>query len=163
MSDPGALGHARRVVVVVAVFWFIVAACAGGDEGVTLDDLEADPVAIATIPGTTNRRVTDRRSGADPGFTVLMDVPGDWVAVSAALARTALASGWTIESLNCVGSGNDVIGKKSISGTWVLLEAGAGTRGAGIILGLDPADSPPGPFSVSGRCDPGFVAAASGG
>ena len=37
------------------------------------------------------------------------------------------------------GSGNDVIAKKSISGTWVLLEAGAGTRGAGIILRLDPA------------------------
>ena len=163
MSDPGTTSPLRRVIGVAVVGALAAAACGGDAAGVTLEDLEADPVAVATIPGTTNREVTDRRGGADPALTVLMDVPGDWVAVSAAIARTALAGGWTIESINCVGSGNDVIAKKMVEGTWVLLEAGAGKRGAGLILRLDPADSPSRPFSTSGNCDPGFVAAAAGG
>jgi len=144
----------------------VLAAVACGDTSspaVTLDELEADPIAVAAIAGTTGRDVTVRRGGTDPELTILMDVPGDWIAVSAAIARAALTGGWTIESVNCVGSGNDVIAKKMISGRWVLLEAGAGTRGAGIILRLDPTGSPPAPFTVSGGCDPAFASAAAGG
>lgn len=93
--------------------------------------------------------------------TQLMEVSGNWEAASVELARTVQAHGWAVESINCVATGNDVIGKKQIGGQWVLLESGAGTRGAGIILRLDPSQQPPGSFGVEGRCPAALLAAVS--
>jgi hypothetical protein len=89
-----------------------------------------------------------------------MDVTGDWNAVSVRLAEAARATGWTVTAVNCVGTGNDVIAKKRIGGEWFLLESGAGTRGAGIILRYDPQQQAPEGFSASGRCPPELVRAA---
>lgn len=94
-------------------------------------------------------------------MTRLMDVVGDWNEVSVAIARAVRDHGWTVESLNCVGTGNDVIAKKLVDDTWVLLESGAGTRGAGIILRIDPQQVPPGEFTVTGPCPVALVTAAS--
>jgi hypothetical protein len=146
-----------HVVLLLAV----LGACSGGSsDGLTLSALEHDPILDRDIAGTTNPRTTETRSGDQPGITVLMDVTGDWNAVSAAIAEAARTSGWTITSVNCVGTGNDVIAKKQIDDTWALLESGAGTRGAGIIIRYDPQQRGPGSFSASGPCPAELVAAA---
>jgi hypothetical protein len=151
----------RRGTWAAALLVALLGACANGSsDGLTLSALEADAILDQTIAGTTNPRTTDTQSGERPSLTVLMDVTGDWNAVSGELAEAARATGWTITSVNCVGTGNDVIAKKQIDGTWALLESGAGTRGAGIIIRYDPDQRSPGAFSVSGRCPTLLVAAA---
>ena len=150
----------RRATWAAALLVALLGACADGSpDGLTLSALEGDAILDQDIAGTTNPRTTDMRSGEQPSLTVLMDVTGDWNAVSAALAEAAQATGWTITSVNCVGTGNDVIAKKQIDGAWALLESGAGTRGAGIIIRYDPDQRSPGAFSVSGRCPARLVAA----
>jgi hypothetical protein len=138
-------------------------ACGSGD-GIALDtaDLAADSLLTAELPGTANPRTVEANDGGRPSLTVLMDVTGDWEAVSVSLARAARAHGWAITSTRCVGTGNDVIGGKQIAGTWVLLESGAGTRGAGIILRYDPDQSPPGVFSADPNCPRRLTEAANG-
>lgn len=108
----------------------------------------AEPILQVAIPGTENPVTTT--SGETT--TVLMDVPGDWNDVSVELSLAAQRAGWQIESLNCVGSGNDVIAKKLADGRWLLLESGAGERGAGIIVRPAPDQGPPGRLVVTGRC-----------
>ncbi len=135
--------------------------CGSGSEGtLTTEDLRDDPLLGAELAGTANPRIADETSGDRPGVTVLMDVTGDWNAVSVELAEAAQVAGWTITAVNCVGSGNDVIGKKQVDGTWLLLEAGAGTRGAGIIIRYDPEQRAPDAFASFGRCPDALVIAA---
>jgi hypothetical protein len=132
-------------------------ACGGG--GVDLDTLESAPILEANIAGLSAGEITNRTPGERATITKLYEVSGSWEAASVALAEAVQAHGWTIESINCVGTGNDVIAKKQIEGTWVLLESGAGARGAGLILTID--RTPPAPFTVTGSCQPAFVKAAS--
>ncbi len=105
-------------------------------------------------------RITDRQSGDRASVTKLYDVSGSWEEASVALAEAVRAHGWTIESVNCVGSGNDVIAKRRIGDSWVLLQSGAGATGAGIILSIDPNQAPPAPFAVTGSCAQALVGAA---
>lgn len=101
------------------------------------------------IPGTSNGKTSTASSGT---VTKLLDVTGDWTQVSIELAAIVQAEGWTITSLNCVGTGNDVIATKQVGGEWLLLESGAGTRGAGVIVSRDPSQQSPGVLRVTGRC-----------
>jgi hypothetical protein len=144
----------RSLLVIVLL---TLAACGGS--GVDLDTLEADPILEATIAGLSAGQITNRTPGERATLTRLYEVSGSWEGASVALADAVQAHGWTIESINCVGTGNDVIAKKQIEGTWVLLESGAGARGAGLILTIDAR--PPAPFTVSGSCQPALVKAAS--
>jgi hypothetical protein len=133
-----------------------LAACGSG--GVDLDTLEGAPILQADIAGLSAGQITSTTPGERATLTKLYDVSGSWEAASVALADAVQAHGWTIESINCVGTGNDVIARKQIEGTWVLLQSGAGTRGAGLILSID--RTPPAPFTVTGSCQPAFVVAA---
>lgn len=133
-----------------------LAACGSG--GVDLDTLENAPILEANIAGLSGGRITERTPGERATLTKLYEVSGSWEAASVALADAVQAHGWTIESVNCVGTGNDVIAKKQIEGTWVLLQSGAGARGAGLILTID--GTPPNSFTVTGSCQPAFVKAA---
>lgn len=128
-----------------------LAAGCGGDE-----QTGRDSIFGVDIPGTANPST----STSGNTVTKLFDVTGDWTEVSVVIAETAKREGWRIESVNCVGTGNDVIAKKDDNGTWLLLESGAGERGAGIIVRPDPAQSGPAPFTVSGRCPSQLVDAA---
>ena len=112
-----------------------LAACGG--TGVDLNTLENAPILEANIAGLSGGEITDRTAGERATLTKLYEVSGSWEAASVALADAVQAHGWTIESINCVGTGNDVIAKKQIEGTWVLLESGAGAGGAGLILSID--------------------------
>lgn len=136
----------------------LVAGCSAGS--LTLDNLKDEAILTADIPGMSDRRITEERSGDWPSLTQFGDVAGDWTAASVALANAVRLHGWTVTSVNCVGTGNDVIAKKEIGGTWVLLESGAGTRGAGIILRRDPSQQPPGAFGSEGRCPAALLEAA---
>ncbi len=144
----------------MAALGLAVAACGGSGERLDLATLEREPILALPVAGTANQRTVASSGGDRPAVTVLADVTGDWSDVSVALARAVRGEGWTITSVNCVGTGNDVIARKLVAGTWVLLESGAGTRGAGVILRADPdqGDSPP--FVASGRCPAALVEAA---
>lgn len=137
------------------------AACATTTGEVDVRALESEPILETQFAGATASRTSRGRDAAGPTVTRLMEVVGDWDAVSVAIARAVREHGWAVETVNCVGSGNDVIAKKLLGDTWVLLESGAGTRGAGIILRIDPDQRPPGDFTVTGPCSPALVAAAS--
>jgi hypothetical protein len=137
------------------VLVFLAAACGGGDRAA----VESRSILTRSIGGTSGGSVDvdgDR-------VTQLLDVIGDWNAVSVQIAEVALDEGWEIESINCVGTGNDVIARKEVDGTSLLLEAGAGTRGAGLIVSVPPDQRGPGAFSESGRCPPELRAAAAAG
>ncbi len=138
----------------------LVAACGGSGDALDLAALEREPILTVPVAGTANPRTVDSSGGHRPAITVLADVTGDWGDVSVSLAQAVRREGWTITSVDCVGTGNDVIARKLIAGTWVLLESGAGTRGAGVILRVDPdqGDSPP--VVASGRCPAALVDAA---
>ena len=134
-----------------------LAACGGS--GVDLDTLENAPILEANIAGLSGGQITNPTAGERATLTKLYEVSGSWEEASVALAEAVQAHGWTIESINCVGTGNDVIAKKQIEGTWLLLESGAGAGGAGLILSID--STPPAPFTVTGPCQPAFVKAAN--
>ena len=152
-STPGAF-RSGVLVLMVLVTW--LTGCGGESDGTSL--LEDSSILVAEIPGLSAGRISDRQTGDRASVTKLYDVSGSWEAASVALADAVQAHGWTIESINCVGTGNDVIAKKQIEGTWVLLQSGAGTRGAGLILSID--RTPPAPFTVTGSCQAAFVVAA---
>ena len=137
------------------------AACSGGDDGITLDQLRAEPILSVDLSGADTGRVADEQGGADPMVMVLFDVAADWRDVAVDLADRVGAAGWTVETVNCVATGYDVIARKEIAGEWVLLESGAGTRGAGIILRRDPAQRAPRAFSVTGSCPADLALVAS--
>ncbi len=149
MRRPSVSIRSRALVVAA-----LVSACSGFGAA---DPLGGESILEVEIPGTAGGRTS-----SDGGtITKLFDVIGDWNQVSVDLAGVAQAEGWTITALNCVGTGNDVIAKKQVDGEWLLLESGAGERGAGLILRRDPAQSPPDRLSVTGRCPQALVAAAS--
>ena len=129
-----------------ALAWVLafVSACSGGGDGVALAD---ESILQALVPGTSNSRI---ESSSPQQVTRLMDVTGDWNRVSVDLARLAREHGWDVTSVNCVGTGNDVVGYKQVDGEARLLESGAGTRGAGIIVSA--TNSVGSGFSSSGRC-----------
>ncbi len=133
-----------------------VVACADSSAAT---DLAALPVMSAPVAGTTNSFV---ETNPDGKVFRQMDVTGEWNAVSASIADVVQAHGWTIESINCVGTGNDVISRKQVDGRWILMEAGAGETIAGMILSV-PTDQRPArtPLEVTGRCPQVLVAAAS--
>jgi len=137
------------------------ASCSPRPAGPTLADLRGESILSAQIAGLSNGRLTEERGGSTPMVTQLRDVTGNWATASVSLAQVVQENGWGVELINCVGTGNDVIAKKQIEGHWVLLESGTGTRGAGIILRLDPAQQPPAPLEVEGRCPPSLIAAVS--
>lgn len=142
--------HVGLIVLLVGI-----GAC-GGAGDVTV--LEAESMLSVSIPGTAGGRTTTDTD--PPRVTRLFDVTGDWNAVSVAIADAAQAAGWTIESVNCVGTGNDVIARKNVDGTWLLLESGAGTRGAGIIVSIASAQRPPKAFQATGSCPRALESAA---
>jgi hypothetical protein len=135
---------ARRGVVVLLAAAFLVAGCSGGVGAV----VEDEPILRASIPGTRGGSIDLDGDRA----TRLLDVIGDWNAVSVNIAELAIDEGWTIEAINCVGTGNDVIARKNAGGTWLLLEAGAGTRGAGVIVSVPRDQRAPRSLGESGRC-----------
>ena len=129
----------------------VAAGCAGDVEG-----LAELAILAVDISDTTNGET----SIDGDSVTRLYEVTGDWEQVSIEIARAVKDEGWTITGVACVGTGNDVIAKKYIDDRWVLLEAGAGGRGAGIILRTDPDQTEPTGFSVTGPCARRFVSAA---
>ncbi len=145
----------RTVVVAAAV---VLAACGG--ESLNIDTLADAPILHAEIAGLTNGRVTQRDGGERASITRLYEVAGSWEDASVSLAAAVSAHGWQIQSVNCVGTGNDVTAKRRIGGIWILLESGAGTRGAGIILSVDTDQAPPGPFAVTGSCTQALIESA---
>jgi len=154
-STPGAF-RSGVLVLMVLVTW--LTGCGGESDGTSL--LEDSSILVAEIPGLSAGRISDRQTGDRASVTKLYDVSGSWEEASVALADAVRAHGWTIESINCVGSGNDVIAKRRIGDSWVLLQSGAGARGAGIILSIDPNQLPPAPFTVTGSCSQALVGAA---
>jgi hypothetical protein len=136
----------------------VVAACAGSTD---TSVLTSEPILDAAIPGTAGGRLTVDED--EPTATKLFDVIGDWTAVSVAIAELVQAEGWTIERINCVGTGNDVIARKQANDTWLLLESGAGTAGAGLILTVAPEQRPPADFRSTGPCPQSLIAASGGG
>lgn len=150
--------HLKLVLLALSL---LIGSC-GSPGGLDLGALEAEPILRFAIPGVADPVTAATQAGERPGVTVLADVTGDWNQVSVEIARAVRAEGWRITAVNCVGTGNDVIAKKQIEETWVLLESGAGTRGAGIILSYDPDQALPAAFAVTGPCPPALVAAASG-
>jgi hypothetical protein len=120
------------------------------------DPIAGQSILNIEIPGTADGRVS---TDADGSVTKLFDVTGDWEEVSIDIAGIAQDEGWTVSSLNCVGTGNDVIAKNLVDGQWLLLESGAGERGAGVIVSRAPQQVPPGSLTVSGRCPDALVRA----
>ena len=150
----------RRLLA--AVFLLAVSACSPTEEeGVTLASLRSESILDAAIPGLSAKRITEEQSGTRPKLTQLMDVTGSWETASVKIAEAVQIHGWTVESINCVGTGNDVIAKKLSEGQWMLLESGAGSRAAGIILSLDPGQRAPSPLTVDGRCPQALINAVS--
>lgn len=145
------------------VFLLAVAlvSCRGGEPSPA--SLEDAPILHAAIEGLSAGRVTQETEGDRASITKLYEVAGSWEAASVELAKAVRVHGWQIESINCVGTGNDVIAKRKVNGTWILLESGAGTRGAGIILSVAAGQNPPAPFSVSGSCSPSLLESAGSG
>ncbi len=151
-----------RLSLGLATITLIAAACTAGGDALTLTDLENESILAASIPGLSGKRITEERAGSNPGLTQLMNVSGSWEAASVNLAQAVQAHGWTVESINCVGTGNDVIATKLVKGQWVLLESGAGTRAAGIILGIHPNQNPPdGDPDIDNRCAAALINAVS--
>ena len=130
------------------------AACAGSSDDGTLT---GESLLAVDIPGTSGGETSVAPDGA---VTKLFDVAGDWSVLGVELARIVQAEGSTITALNCVGTGNDIIANKRVDDEWLLLESGAGGRGAGIIVSRDLSQQPPGPLIVTGRCPRGLVDAA---
>jgi hypothetical protein len=118
--------------------------CGGAGERTSLAD---EGILAAAVPGTANSRID---SQTDSRVVRLMDVTGDWNQVSVDIARLARQHGWNITSVNCVGTGNDVIAYKEAGDEVWLLESGAGTRGAGLIVSV--VGSAASGFTVGGRC-----------
>ena len=135
-------------------FSLLIAGCSSEQER---EQFHSESVLQVEIPGTTDRTVTT----SGDTVTKLFDVAGDWIQVSVDIAHIVQREGWQIESVNCVGTGNDVVAKRNDNGEWLLLESGAGERGAGIIVRPDPAQAPPSPFTVTGRCPVQLVNAAN--
>ena len=136
-----------------------LAACTSGvvDRSPERDGpIAGQSILSVDIPGTADGQVS---TAADGSVTKLFDVTGDWEEVSIGIAGIAQDEGWTVSSLNCVGTGNDVIAKKLVDGQWLLLESGAGERGAGVIVSLAPQQVPPGTLTVTGRCPDALVRA----
>ncbi len=154
-------GGCRLALMMASFLALVSASCSSQPAGPTLADLQGESILSARIAGLSNGRLTAERGGPSPMVTQLHDVTGNWEAASVSLAQAVQEHGWGVELINCVGTGNDVIAKKQIEGQWVLLESGTGTRGAGMILRIDPAQQPPEPLAVEGRCPPSLVAAAS--
>ena len=125
--------------------------------GSTERAISRESILQVPIPGTA------AASTSTSGDTVtrLLDVTGSWVQVSVDLSLTVQREGWQVDSLNCVGTGNDVIAKKRVSDRWLLLESGAGERGAGIIVRPDPGQLPPGELVVTGNCPRALVDSVS--
>lgn len=145
------------VVTVTLLLVALLPACTTG----VIDRSSDDPIAGQSIlgveiPGTANGEIN---TGSDGSVTKLFDVTGDWELVSVEIAEIVQDEGWTVASLNCVGSGNDVIARKLVDGQWLLLESGAGERGAGIIVRRAPRQVAPEALSVTGRCPDALVAA----
>lgn len=142
----------RRGVAVLTLAAF--GACGG-----TLDTsaLTSEAIFDARIPGTSGGTLTIDAKG--PSATKLFEVTGDWNDVSVEIARLAIEDGWTIEGINCVGTGNDVIARKQVDGRWLLLESGAGTRGAGVIVSVAPEQRSPDTLTETGPC-PNALSAA---
>ena len=132
-----------------------LAAC--GSESLELSALENSPILQAEIPGFSGGRATERTAGS---ITKLFDVAGSWEDASVALAKAVKAHGWLVESINCVGTGNDVIARRQINGTWVLLESGAGAGGAGMILSIGSNPGSPSSLEVTGSCPQALIEAA---
>ena len=151
----------RQLLMMVSFLALVSASCSSQPAGPTLADLRGESILSARITGLGDGRFTDERAGPSPMVTQLRAVTGSWEAGSVSLAQAVQEHGWGVELINCVGTGNDVIAKKQIEGQWVLLESGTGTRGAGLILRIDPVQQPPEPLAVEGRCPPSLVAAAS--
>ena len=149
--------RALTAILVVAT-----AACSTEPAGLTVEQLRAEPILSLELRGAGAGSITDQQDGSNPMATVLFDVEGDWRQVAVELAVQVREAGWTVENVNCVATGHDVIGRKELAGEWVLLESGAGTRGAGIILRRDPAQQPPQAFAVTGSCPSDLVRAAGG-
>ena len=158
MSPGPDLRRGRCTVVVSAVLVLLLSACSALVDRSSVPDgpIAGQSIFDIEIPGTANGQLT---TGTDGSVTKLYDVTGDWEQVSVELAGIVQDEGWTVASLNCVGSGNDVIARKLVDGQWLLLESGAGERGAGIIVRRAPQQSAPPSLSVSGRCPDALVRA----
>jgi hypothetical protein len=142
-----------------AILIFVVAAACAANTGV---DLESEPILHIDIPGWSGGEITERSGGASPSITKLYDATGSWESASVALAETVRGLGWRIQSINCVGTGNDVIALHQVGDEWILLESGVGTRGAGMILSITSERPTSSSLQVSGSCALEFVAAAGG-
>ncbi len=140
---PGGRGDTHSSITLRLAALLLLVGCGGGGS-----ELADESIFSATIRGTSDQSL----DAAGGRVTKLLDVTGDWNEVSVAIAQVAKAEGWSIEAINCVGTGNDVIARKQVEGRWLLLEAGAGTRGAGLIVSVAADQRPPGAFSVTGRC-----------
>jgi hypothetical protein len=109
------------------------------------------------VPGAVET-TTDRSSGK---VTRLFDVTGEWNRVSVTIAELAQADGWKIDKINCVGTGNDVIGLKKVGNGYRKLESGAGQRGAGIIVSEVGDRVITGGVVISGNCPQSLIDAVS--
>ncbi len=143
---------------VASTLTLMLASCAGSDVGVAA--LAAEPLLEAPIPGWVGGRIVEQTEGERPSITKLFEVDGAWEAASVALALAVREHGWEIERINCVGTGNDVIARKQVDGTWLLLESGAGSKAAGMIVSIDDDQGATEGLSVGGRCPPELVDAA---
>ncbi len=144
-----------RHVVAAATAAALLAGCGGGPEPVALGDL---PVLTALWPGTGP---PERTEDAADRLVELRPLYGSFDKASVELATMVRAQGWQVTQVRCVGSGNDVIAVREVAdGAWVLLEAGAGERGAGMILTrLDGPPTVPAEVPVEGDCPAALVAA----
>lgn len=138
----------RRNMAALAMVLAVVFGACGSEDPVAVDTVAIDAVLDVPIPGTANPSI----SASGDTVTRLFDVTGNWVQVSVDLAEVVQREGWRVQSLNCVGTGNDVIAKKQVDGRWLLLESGAGERGAGIIVRPDPDQTSASHVVVSGDC-----------
>jgi hypothetical protein len=147
-----AVSNLRRTWLPAVVLLLLAAGC-GGDRVAIADE----SILTRSIAGTSGGAIDVRGDRV----TKLLEVVGDWNDVSVRIAEIAIEEGWTIESINCVGTGNDVIARKNVDGTWLLLESGAGTRGAGLIVSIAADQRGPRAFTDSGRCPQALLEAAS--
>ncbi len=135
-----------------------LASCGGG--GADVDALQSRPILEAVVPGFVDGYISEISDGDDPSVTKLYEVDGSWESASVALAGVVRQYGWQIERINCVGTGNDVIARREVEGTWLLLQSGTGTRGAGMILSVDADQGPTAALTVGGSCPQALIDAA---